>query len=135
MKDLTSILLIGGIGAVVYYGYQNNWFGNSTAAAAPAATTPVVISSSPNLVPIATLTPPQPTPTIAPLPPPHLDPIKDPRIPPYVSPGPILDPGPGTLATNSEGQQIMVYGNGGNFRCPPNADCGPLGFMPITGSF
>ena len=70
MKDFTPILWIAAVGAVLYYAYQNNWFGTSTAAAIPAVT------NSPNLVLIATLTPHQPAPAI--LPPPPLNP----NIPP-----------------------------------------------------
>src|SRR5271165_177005 len=89
MKDFTPILWIAAVGAVLYYAYQNNWFGTSTAAAIPAVT------SSPNLVPIGTLTPPQPAPAIVPTAP------LNPNLPPN---GPMLDP-------------IM------RFTCPSNADC------------
>jgi hypothetical protein len=105
MKDITPILWIAGIGAVLYYAYQNNWFGNFTVTAAAAIPqTFTAAASIPNLVPISTLTPPQPQPIIATTAAPLT------RIPPIFDGGPILDPGGGTLATNADGQQVLVYG-------------------------
>jgi hypothetical protein len=62
MKDLTPILWIAG-GIALYYAYQNNWFGTFTVTV-PAAIPPV--TSTPNLIPIATLTPPAPAPVVTP---------------------------------------------------------------------
>jgi hypothetical protein len=114
MKDWTPILWIAGIGAVLYYGYQNNWFG--TAATAPAVVPTVAPIGSGNMVPISVLTPAQPPAVLPPLYGPPINGVPPPGVlsplPTTGGAGVILDP---------------------KFPCPKNADCSPLMLNPVGG--